>query len=191
MSLFQKKQEIKFGGFIRLMQQKLLQSKDFNIKSIDENSVLSDEEIQIANEEVITLRLVLLTLILSDISKFGSKTYSSEGVSSMASVALCLALQDTGTPEVGAKEKAEKYIEKFMEYFKFVLSIDKKELEEKGQYFFVLRHYEDIVIGNKPNVSDERSREKLFIVFDAARQVYRNDEKAIKALVKKFTFQNE
>lgn len=191
MSLFQKKQEIKFGGFIRLMQQKLLQSKGYDIKSIDKNSVLSDEEIQIANEEVFTLRLVLLTLILSDISKFGSKTYSSEDVSSMSCLALFLALQDTGTPEIQAKEKAERYIEKFMGYIEFLLSVDRKELEEKGQYFFVLRHYQDIIFGNKPNVSDEQSREKLFIVFDAARQVYRNDEKAIKALVKQFKFLNE
>jgi len=187
-SIFQKKQSIHFEAFLRLLISKLLTATKLNIESIDEAKILSKDEIKIANEEIIPFRLVVLSLLLSNIGKYGKKHYSSEEINKSLVIALRLAYQDIGLSKNDALITMQKQVDRMSQYFVGISTISEEEIKEKGTYFFITVQYPQFVLKEKIDFSREDDRNKNFILFDVAKQVYCNDEKHIPKLVKEFKF---
>lgn len=188
MSIFKKKDKVYLGAFLRLIIKQLIDSKTLDIKTIDEESFLSNKEVEHANAEILDLRFAILAMKLTEKGKFGKKQFSSEEIGHTFSIALALAFQDTGKNKEEALSAAEPHIEAFLEYYKYLEQINEKELAEKGPYFFLIRCYEKKVLGKMPHPLNKQYQDKSFVVFHAGKQVFENDNKGFPALIKEFYF---
>jgi len=190
MALFQKRERIYLEGFVRFMLQNLLKSNSLNVKDIDKDGLLSSEEIKKTNVEILTFRIALLQMILSDIGKFGSNEFSSEEIAFKTGQALLMALKDGVQSDENARKRAEELLEHSVSYFENLSNINEAELNEKGIYFFLCREFSNKILGENIDFNDENVRNKHFLLFDSAKQVYKNDEASIRKLVKEFKFIN-
>jgi len=188
MSIFLKKQRVYFGGFLRLLLSKLISSNSFNINTIDKDGLLSAEEIEKANDEILPLRLVIIALLLNKISKFGNKNFSSNEIGEALGLALGLAYKDTGSANNVAMELTQRQIDKFGEYFNKLMAISKKDIAEKGPYFFVAFQYPKFILGENLDLIIEKNRLKDFLLFEAAKQIYENEKKYIPKILREFIF---
>lgn len=188
MGLFSPKQEIYLGGFVRLLLKEMISSKSLDIATINEGSLLSEKEVEKANEEILPLRLTLLSLLLNKIGKFGKQDFSSEEIGKTIGVALGLAYQDSGSSKSVASELAGRALDRIGNYYDNLMKVDEKEVEGEGPYFFVVNQYPNLILGKKLDPMNEKNREKRFVLFDAAKQVYRNDEKNLPKLIDQFKF---
>lgn len=134
--------------------------------------------------ELLYFRLVVLYFLITEIEWFGKKRYDLGSVENLIAEAYALTL-----PEKEVK-KVEAYRSRLLSYVIYLSKADKQRLKDRGIYFHLLMCFADLVVGEGSH-HDESFRDKRFVVFDFGKQIYRNDEKALRKMLKNFEFSDE
>lgn len=88
-------------------------------------------------------------------------------------------LKQNGMSQKELEAEAQKAGEVINDYVNAIADVPEKELQDKGAFFFACKHFKTRILG-KPWGYDKKSAGIGLLVFDIARQVYRNTEVAFK-----------
>lgn len=186
---FSKKEKMSLGSFIRSVVSTLLKADSGDISIVDTGNCLDEDERKEVKNEIEFFRLITLMFQLMEISRFGKKEFTTQELGQVFGVATVLAYQDNGFSKEDAEKKAETLIKKVEYYTDAIEKTDKNELESKGVFFYLIKYFTDLTLKSKTaKFSDQNFQDKHFLVFELGKQVYRNDEKVFKDLIKDIKF---
>lgn len=186
---FNKKEKMNLRSFIQSVVGTLLKAAPDDISIIDTEKKLNESECQEIRKEIEFFRLIVLLFQLMEISRFGKKEFTPQELGQVFGVGAGLACQDNGLSKEVAEKKMEALSERIGYYTDAVEKTDPKELEKQGVFFYLVKHFTDLILKSKTaKFSDQSFQDKHFLVFEMGRQIYRNDEKAFKDLIKNVKF---
>jgi len=189
---FRKKEEMQLGSFIRLVVGTLLKADPGDISIVDTEKRLDENERKEIRSEIEYFRLITLLFQLMEISRFGKKEFTPQELGQVFGVASGFAYQDNGLSKEAAEKKLDILGERIGYYTDEVEKTDPKELEKRGVFFYLTKLFTDFILKSETaKFSDQNFQDKHFLVFEMGRQIYRNDEKVFKDLVKNVKFTDE
>tara|TARA_Y100000310_G_C20541850_1_gene743678 strand:+ start:422 stop:997 length:576 start_codon:yes stop_codon:yes gene_type:complete len=189
---FSKKEKKNLGSFIRAVVGTLLKADPGDISVIDTENKLNENERKEIKNEIEFFRLIVLLFQLMEISRFGKKEFTPQELGQVFGVASGLAYQDSGLSKEAAEKKLNVLGERIGYYTDNVEKTEPKELEKRGVFFYLTKLFTDFILKSETaKFSDESFQEKHFLVFEMGKQIYRNDEKAFKDLIKNVKFIDE
>lgn len=192
MNWLTKKEEIRLGSFIRLVVGTLLKADPGDISIVDTENKLDESERKKIKNEIEFFRLIVLQFQLMEISRFGKKKFTTQELGHVFGFAVVLAHQDNGFSKENIEKKMEVFEERIGYYIDVVEKTDPKELETKGVFFYLVKCFADLVLKSEiAKFGDQSFQDKHFLVFELGKQVYRNDEKIFKDLIKNVKFTDE
>lgn len=169
MSRFRKEQ-VRLGGFARLMVGMLIDATPPDVSSVGTD--FSDQERTLINQELDTFRFVVLYfLFLDEIEKGRLQVPSAEQLWRVLSHATVLAYRDKGYADDRINQRMEWLTQALDEYMGALNKHSDKELEEKGAFCHLCRHFSEKVLP-KRDPNNELGRLKEFDAFDFSKQVY-------------------
>jgi hypothetical protein len=109
----------------------------------------------------------------------------------MLATAFSLALQDVGASKDEIENNLRQISDRLLTYESYIAQINSEALAKTGIYFNMIRCFSEIVLGkDAKRIMTEEGRDKELTVFDYGKQIFKNDEKALREFVKKVEFQD-
>lgn len=182
MGLF--KEKIYLGAFCRLLAQKLIAIKHYDLSAIDKEQKLVAEEYKKLNDNLNHFRLICLAFLLMEKNSIKGKR-TGEDIGYISSQAFKLACQDNNYTEEQVEALMKKYLNSFENYINYIQQIPEKELQEKSVYSFLCSKFADDVMPIN-NHDDDAQRYKHWFAFDVAMQTFKIVINSFNILFKNF-----
>lgn len=192
--MFQKKEKMYLGGFLRSYLTLLIKSK-VTIDTGTTKIPFTSQEEDLLKEELQYVRYAVLMFQLLEIGKFGKKKFNSEEIGYAIGYALCLAYQDLGESKKLAEDKLERLNGKIEFYGRQLEKVEKSDpanLKKRGVYFYILSAFADLFTNSNSNkLRVENFRNKHFLVFEFGNQMYKQDLSTFRQAIKRIEFMDE
>ena len=164
------KEKMHFEAFCRVIAEANINVKKCKFDIVDPKGNLFLEEKEFINNEIHFFRLILLSFLLLEKARNGEINRSSDDIGYILVQSISLAYHNNCSNEVEIANKLNSLSELICDYTNAVEMISEKEIDEKGEYFFLCTHFAKRVI---PSIESEIQRNKNFIAFNIANQTYK------------------
>ncbi len=177
------KEKIPLGSFVRDVAG-LTAGREFDVAALDAGGELSEVERSIAMTAARPFHLVVLHMLLSDMLEAGKLSIGYEELGELFVTATCLGYQDAGFSDDDTLKLGETYSSELGWYTEYLGTVDQAELLKRGFYFWLCQGFVNKYLPSFES-SGTSTIDKHFILFELAKQIYRNSEEGLKHVLKR------